>query len=71
MLCHVSKNSIFKARFKTVDPILHITIMFRCDKPFLNLESHLQKAHNVKTQSEHVCSVCFKVFSKKDHLQRY
>lgn len=45
--------------------------MFRCEKQFLNLESHLQKAHNVKTQSEHVCSVCFKVFSKKDHLQRY
>ena len=31
----------------------------------------MQKAHNVKSQSEHVCEVCFKVFSKKDHLVRH
>ena len=29
------------------------------------------KAHNVKPPSEHVCEICLKTFSKKDHLTRH
>jgi len=42
-----------------------------CNKKFHNLEAHMLKTHNVKSPSEHVCSICLKTFAKKDHLARH
>ena len=42
-----------------------------CNKKFHNLEGHKLKAHNIKGATQHVCNICFKAFSKKDHLVRH
>ena len=42
-----------------------------CNKKFHNLEAHKIKAHNIKAVTDYVCNICFKVFSKKDHLVRH
>jgi len=42
-----------------------------CNKKFHNLEAHKKKAHNIQSTTDFVCNICFKVFTKKDHLVRH
>ena len=45
-----------------------------CNKKFHNLEAHKKKAHNIQSNpisTDFACSICFKVFTKKDHLVRH
>ena len=42
-----------------------------CNKKFHNIEGHMLKAHNIKSPTEHVCEICYKSFTKKDHLARH
>jgi len=46
-------------------------LCLKCNKKFHNIEGHMLKAHNIKSPSEHVCEICYKSFTKKDHLARH
>lgn len=46
-------------------------LCLKCNKKFHNIEGHMLKAHNIKTPSDHTCEICYKTFTKKDHLARH
>jgi len=46
-------------------------LCLKCNKKFHNIEGHMLKAHNIKSPSEHVCEICYKSFTRKEHLAKH